>query len=147
MDWRYLDWYPCQSIHWSVTISGSAEIETDHKCPVQFDTEHPDIFISSPSCPTCSEHKLYDPSLSSTSVDKNTQVTSVRFGPGTVDGGVVSDVIFIGGGMVSHGTYPLKERGKLNRLIGYYADDLGQKDRRLLPTPRLPGGRHYWFGI
>ena len=74
------------------------------KCTVQLDTMSPDSFLCGITCQTCSGHNLYDLFLSSTAEDQKKQ-GSLSHLNGPVNGDVVTDMINIGGGDVSHDAY------------------------------------------
>jgi cathepsin D len=64
---------------------------------VDFDTGSSDLFIPSKNCSSCSGHKAYDPSASSTSHDLG-QTFSLTYGDGsTVSGEQFGDNVMISG--------------------------------------------------
>ena len=78
------------------------------KCAVLIDTADADTWISGINCPNCTGHNTFDNGLSSTATDAQI-LLSIGQLAGSVTGEVVSDIINIGGGHVSHDAYRLKE--------------------------------------
>jgi len=93
------------------SISGNADVETDHKCAVVIDTTTPDMFLAGLTCPSCfGEKNQYDVVLSSTGKIVTSDVTTADFGFGQAKGELVSDIVSVAGNEVSHGAwYRLKE--------------------------------------
>jgi len=78
------------------------------KCAVSFDTLTADMYLSGRSCPSCRGQNFYDISLSSTGKNLSSNVKA-DFGFGVAQGSFVSDSVSVGGNVVSHSAYWLKE--------------------------------------
>ena len=94
---------------------------------MDFDTGSSDLVLPASNCDfTCSGHTLYDPSLSTTSVDVG-RTFDLQFGDGSAIGGEqYTDTVSLAGYMV--GPWHVLANDLPISLLGHWAENWGGRD-------------------